>query len=436
MDFKFLMILILGFGFMFVFTAFQTMCNIEKTILDSIAQEDDTFKGEGYTSLAIIYLFFSLSNWLAPSFISFTGPRVAMVVGALTYTAFMITFMFPSTVLLYVGSAVLGLGASITWTGQGTYLARCSESSTISRNSGVFWALLQCSMFIGNLFVYYQFQDKTRIDKETRNLVIGVLTVIAVLGIVFLAALRFMPDNAEHDNELEQKHTGCGQAIYALKSAGQLFLTKKMLLLSLAFFYTGLELSFFSGVFGSAIGFTTKIAETPKEIVGLVGICIGAGEVFGGGLFGILGNKTTRYGRDPIVIAGYVMHMAAFFMTFINLPNSAPFKDTTDISYLDPPRASIALVCAFLLGLGDACFNTQIYSMLGGEYVNNAVGAFALFKFTQSVAAAISFFYSSHFGLYVQLGILVVTGTIGTIAFVFVEWGFKRQHREQEALEK
>ncbi|EDW42441.1 UNC93-like protein MFSD11 [Drosophila sechellia] len=436
MDFKFLMILILGFGFMFVFTAFQTMCNIEKTILDSISQEDDTFKGEGYTSLAIIYLFFSLSNWLAPSFISFTGPRVAMVVGALTYTAFMITFMFPSTVLLYVGSAVLGLGASITWTGQGTYLARCSESSTISRNSGVFWALLQCSMFIGNLFVYYQFQDKTRIDKETRNLVIGVLTVIAVLGIVFLAALRFMADNAEHDNELEQKHTGCGQAIYALKSAGQLFLTKKMLLLSLAFFYTGLELSFFSGVFGSAIGFTTKIAETPKEIVGLVGICIGAGEVFGGGLFGILGNKTTRYGRDPIVIAGYVMHMAAFFMTFINLPNSAPFKDTTDISYLDPPRASIALVCAFLLGLGDACFNTQIYSMLGGEYVNNAVGAFALFKFTQSVAAAISFFYSSHFGLYVQLGILVVMGTIGTIAFVFVEWGFKRQHREQEALEK
>ncbi|XP_017000333.2 UNC93-like protein MFSD11 [Drosophila takahashii] len=436
MDFKFLMILILGFGFMFVFTAFQTMCNIEKTILDSISQEDDSFKGEGYTSLAIIYLFFSLSNWLAPSFISFTGPRVAMVVGALTYTAFMITFMFPSTVLLYVGSAVLGLGASITWTGQGTYLARCSESTTISRNSGVFWALLQCSMFIGNLFVYYQFQDKTRIDKETRNLVIGVLTVIAILGIVFLAALRFMADNAEHDNELEQKHTGCGQAIYALKSAGQLFLTKKMLLLSLAFFYTGLELSFFSGVFGSAIGFTTKIAETPKEIVGLVGICIGAGEVFGGGLFGILGNKTTRYGRDPIVIAGYVMHMAAFFMTFINLPNSAPFKDTTNISYLDPPRASIALICAFLLGLGDACFNTQIYSMLGGEYVNNAVGAFALFKFTQSVAAAISFFYSSHFGLYVQLGILVVMGTIGTIAFVFVEWGFKRQHREQEALEK
>lgn len=151
----------------------------------------------------------------------------------------MITFLFPSTALLYIGSAIIGLGAAITWTGQGTYLARCSNADTISRNSGIFWALLQCSMFFGNLFVYYQFQDKTHIDKDTRNLVIGVLTAVAVLGIVFLAALRFMPNNAEQDNELEEKQTGCGQAVYALKAAGKLFLTKKMLLLSLAFFYTG-----------------------------------------------------------------------------------------------------------------------------------------------------------------------------------------------------
>ncbi|CAD6993703.1 unnamed protein product [Ceratitis capitata] len=357
-----------------------------------------------------------------------------MLVGSLTYTLFMVTFLFPSNWLLYLMSGVLGAGAAITWTGQGNFLARCSDLSSISRNSGIFWALLQCSMFFGNIFVYYQFQAKEHIDADTRNVVIGVLTAVAILGIVFLAALRPMPDNSvgtsEAQRQEQQNRTGWGSAVYAFKSAGKLFITRDMLLLSVAFLYTGMELSFFSGVYGPSIGFTKKIHTTPKEIVGLAGICIGAGEVFGGGLFGILAKKTTRFGRDPIVIAGYVIHMVAFFLIFLNLPDNAPFKDTEDISYLDPPRPWVALLCAFMLGLGDACMNTQIYSMLGGVYVKNSVGAFALFKFTQSTAAAISFFYSSHLGLRAQLGILVVFGTLGTACFCIVEWAVKRRQRE------
>uniref|UniRef100_A0A0K8UD49 UNC93-like protein MFSD11 n=1 Tax=Bactrocera latifrons TaxID=174628 RepID=A0A0K8UD49_BACLA len=243
MDLKFVNVIILGFGFMFVFTAFQTMGNIEKTILDSIAKEDTNFTGDGYTSLAIIYTTFSLCNWLAPSFISFTGPRVAMLVGSLTYTLFMLVFLFPSNWLLYLSSGILGAGAAITWTGQGNFLARCSDLSTISRNSGVFWALLQCSMFFGNIFVYFQFQDKEHIDAATRSMVIGVLTALAVLGIVFLAALRPMEDNSVGTSEIQrqqqQHRTGWGSAVYALKSAGQLFITRDMLLLSVAFLYTG-----------------------------------------------------------------------------------------------------------------------------------------------------------------------------------------------------
>ncbi|XP_055851082.1 UNC93-like protein MFSD11 [Episyrphus balteatus] len=433
MDIKFLNVLILGFGFMFVFTSFQTMGNIEKTILDSIAEEDKTFKGDGYTSLAVIYASFALSNWLAPSFLSFTGPRCAMLVGSLTYTLFMVVFLWPSTWLLYVASAILGAGASITWTGQGTFLARCSDPTNISRNSGIFWALLQCSMFFGNLFVYFQFQDKSTIDAETRQLVIGVLIAVAILGIAFLATLRTVEDNSTPDRELHEVKSGFGSALYAMKSAGELFMTRDMLLLSLAFFYSGLELSFFSGVYGSSIGFTSAISETPKEIVGLAGIFIGIGEVLGGGLFGLLGSKTTRYGRDPIVIVGYIIHLIAFFLIFLNLPDAAPFQSTTDISYLDPPKAWLALLCAFLLGFGDACFNTQIYSMLGGVFVKNSVGAFALFKFTQSVAAAISFFYSPYLGLRAQLSILVVFGTIGTACFCVVEWAAKKRTKSSNS---
>lgn len=56
---------------------------------------------------------------------------------------FLASFLWPSTILLYLMSALIGFGASIIWTGQGTYLTLNSDSSTMSRNSGIFWALLQ-----------------------------------------------------------------------------------------------------------------------------------------------------------------------------------------------------------------------------------------------------------------------------------------------------
>lgn len=44
---------------------------------------------------------------------------------------------------------------------------------------------------------------------------------------------------------------------------------------------------------------------------------------------------------------------------------------------------SIALLCSFLLGLGDSCFNTQLYSILGRIYAQESAPAFAIFKFIQ-----------------------------------------------------
>lgn len=52
--------------------------------------------------------------------------------------------------------------------------------------------------------------------------------------------------------------------------------------------------------------------------------------------------------------------------------------------------------------------------------------------FFQSVAAAISFFYASHLGLFIQLAILLVLATIGTVAFVAVEWKTKKGLKDDD----
>lgn len=94
----------------------------------------------------------------------------------------------------------------------------------------------------------------------------------------------------------------------------------------------GLELSFFSGVYSPSIGFTTSIGESAKQLVGLSGIFIGVGEVSGGVAFGLMGTRiTNKIGRDPIVILGFVIHILAFFLIFLNIPNYANFGDTEEI---------------------------------------------------------------------------------------------------------
>lgn len=414
---QFVNVIVLGLAFMFVFTAFQTGSMIQKVVIKSIKKQKPSYHGEGYTSLAVIYAVLAVCNWLAPSVITYTGPKFAMIIGAVTYCIFISNFLYPMTWGLYFSSVLIGVGAALIWTGQGNFLTINSDSETISRNSGIFWAMLQCSLLFGNLFVFFEFKGETIIQIPTINIVFGSLLGICCLGTLLFFVLH-MP-TAETltitDNSVENKGP-----VRALVKAFQLFKTLDMILLSLTFFYTGIELSFFSGVYGTCISFTKHFKDAAKY-VGISGIFIGAGEIIGGAVFGLFGKKTNKFGRDPIVLLGYIIHMITFFLIFLNLPASSPIDFSDEPTYIKS-NVYLAVFCSFLLGFGDACFNTQIYSILGFMYSEDSASAFALFKFVQSVAAAASFFYSTYVNLPLQLLILVITGTFGCLSFFIVEW--------------
>nr|XP_054763618.1 UNC93-like protein MFSD11 [Lytechinus pictus] len=199
--------------------------------------------------------------------------------------------------------------------------------------------------------------------------------------------------------------------ILTVRSA-KLMLKKEMLIISITNFYTGLELTFFSGVYGTAISNTKMFGVDSNSFIGISGMLIGAGEITGGLLFGILGKKTIKFGRDPIILLGYVVHMICFYLIFLNLPHIS-----LSLSF----SIELAFACSYMLGFADACFNTQIYSLLGSYFKSDSASAFALFKFIQSAAAAIAFAYSLVLVLHWQLLILVVCGTFGALSFFYVE---------------
>ena len=65
-----------------------------------------------------------------------------------------------------------------------------SNPDTIARNSGIFWALLQCSLLFGNLFVYFEFQGETRVTQSTRLVVYIALASVGAIGTLLLFVLQ------------------------------------------------------------------------------------------------------------------------------------------------------------------------------------------------------------------------------------------------------
>jgi len=417
---KKLNVFLLGLAFMFVFTGFNTMSGIQTLIFNSATNPDSGgfvpgFQGNGFIASAVIYGVFSIASWLAPSVVAWRGPRFAMFVAGLLYAQYIGQLLYPNTYMLYISAAIIGLGAPVIWTAQGNFLAICSDPETISRNSGIVWAMLQVSGLIGNIFAFFMFNGQEYISSSVRTTVGIVLLAITLSGVAVMALLR--PASWDTSSSRDQATSPSK----ALRDSFALFLTTDMLLLSITFFYTGLQLSIWSGVYPTSVGFFGGLGTERKALATIALISIAAGEVIGGATFGFFGHLTSRRGRDPIVVLGFVLSMLAYFLTFLAIPNTANLNETDDPAFIEPNRILVIFI-AFLLGFSDACFNTQITSILGGVFKEQSSSAFAIFKFMQSLSAAIAFFYSPYLSLQWQLLAAVTLDIVGTVAFCKVEW--------------
>ncbi|XP_015215546.1 UNC93-like protein MFSD11 isoform X2 [Lepisosteus oculatus] len=357
-----------------------------------------------------------------------------MMLSGLLYSGYIAAFILPATWSFYLTSFLIGVAAAMLWTAQGNFLVLNSDASTINKNTGLFWALLQCSMLFGNLYIYFDWNGKITVTDKDRMTVFVVLLVLSLLGTLSFIVLRKNCDpdeapNEENDSLLPASMIYKQRALSAVREATtefrtmiNMFGTKTIFLLSFCMAYSGLELTFYSGVYGTCIGATAQFGTSAKGLIGLSGILVGIGEIVGGGLFGLL-CKNSRFRRTSVVFLGMMVHFISFYLIFLNIPDDAPivFESVTVLEPYLTPSVPVTLMCSFLLGLGDSCFNTQIYSLLGCLYAEQSSPAFAIFKFIQSVCAAVAFFYSNYLLLSWQLLLMVILGFAGTLCFFLVE---------------
>ena len=189
-----------------------------------------------------------------------------MIAAALTYAFNISQYLYLNEGSVYFASVLIGFGAPVIWTAQvdlnflkiflclgnfavqGTFLARNSDDDTITRNSGIFWAMNMSSSIIGNLISFFLFQDQ-EIIKETTWMTLGaILTAVAGAGILTMFLLQPTPWADKEDEDVNMINT--------MKDSMKLFITSNMLTFSITMFFTGLNQSLWAGVYSACIGYT------------------------------------------------------------------------------------------------------------------------------------------------------------------------------------
>lgn len=80
----------------------------------------------------------------------------------------------------------------------------------------------------------------------------------------------------------------------------------------------------------------------------------------------------------------------------------------------------MALAVSFFIGFSDALIETQVLSLLGTIYRDNAPPAFAIFTFIQSLFSAVAFYYSNFVDLHVHTYLLIAGSSLSTLALLKV----------------
>eukprot|EP00049_Salpingoeca_infusionum_P027995 m.35528 g.35528 ORF g.35528 m.35528 type:complete len:506 (+) comp9900_c0_seq1:50-1567(+) len=391
-------VVIMGLAFLCMMASFQTSSFFQSSILKA-----QGFNNLGLVSLGLVYAFFSLSNFVAPFIISKIGARACMMVGALGYIAMLASLIRVNKVVFLAASCLNGVGAALVWTGQGTAITCCSNEKTRGRNSGIFWAILQLSLVVGSsLSLVIIPKNASDVTQETaRKLYIG-LASMCTLGMLILLLLRLK----------KPPHDARGPATFfgLVKKTITLLKERKIRLVCILIFFTGLHISFWQGQYPLILSGKEPRVVLPDAFkahtVAYLMMCICGAEVLGSLIFGKLSD---RVGRWPVVLIGGLLATTAYLLIYLNI-----------IRQLWIPTPTLAYIYGVILGLADSVYNTQTFAVLGDLYPDRVSDAFALNFFFKALASAVAFGYTPYGPIWVQLVVLGTFLATGTAAFVSV----------------
>ena len=460
-DTKFYNVLLHSLAFLFMFTSFNTATGVVQRSLDGYIHETANstkpFKNiDGYISNSVVYFSYATFNWLAPVILSFLKPKYTMFIGSILYATYLAAFIYPNTVILYIASVLLGLGAAMLWTSQGVFLTENSDDKTIDRNAGIFYGFENSTMVWGNIYIFMEWKGVEMIGSDVRVpffIIFSILSVVGTLSLLFLRDQeKGMNRESKGIDESVELKTSEGQKQKLTKPESQLqqskrtFLqavtivkTKNMLKNFPAFFAIGIGQTFTTCVYPTMVGASKVFGSDSDRLIGINCIVLGIGMMLGSLCWAPLAKiEVLGLNRKRIVYIGCAVNVVFSVVTFGLFPadsaagttyvQSGVFKtwfegdnSTFQIGLpWHPAQFWLAILTTFFLGFADACIRVQVLGYIGWYYKVLPAPGFAIYHSIRSFFCGISFLYAK-WSVFSQCLILIIGNVLCIVFFAVLE---------------
>ncbi|XP_073258280.1 protein unc-93 homolog A-like [Porites lutea] len=428
-------VFVISFGFLFLFTAFQSLQNLQSSL-----NKDE---GLGLASLCVIYAALILSCIFVPPFvIGRLGCKWTLVLSMTGYVLYTVSNYYARWGTLIPASIIIGMCAAPLWSSKCAYLtttgirysqlSRETQDAVVTRYFGIFFLIFQSGQIWGNLIsslVLQQGMEDTFRDNAgdvcganfckhppalsnttgeyNRSLVIKLLSIYVGIGVFAVLFVIVLLDRLTGDlDRRKEQESSISLLIATIKHLRD----RRMLLVLPLTIFSGLEQAFTFGDFTSA--FVTCSLGIHR--VGFVMICFGATDAF----FSLTLGRLTKYtGRIPVFISGAVIHYAVIIIMLIWRP--------------DYNLIWVFYIVAALLGYCDAVWQTQINAMYGVFFHDNQEPAFSNYRLWESLGFVLAFAYANFLCIRVKLIILLLVLTISMVGYILAEY-INRKQVDQE----
>lgn len=430
-------LLVIGFAWILLFTAFQSMANLQSSL--------NSDEGLGTASLCTIYITLVISCFfLPPVIIDKFGLKWSIVFSQFTYLLYIAANIYPKWFLLLPTAALLGIGAGPLWTAKCTYLTEIagfysklsgeSNETVVNRFFGIFFCMFQMSQIIGNLISSTILKPEID-DTDSKNLklllnnqncgfkdcpgastspqikrpqsstvyllcFIFISLVISSILLIIFSLNSYISSSKGPDGADKTKKQSPSMKCDLLVSTVLQIKNKYQLLIIPLTLWLGFSLAFIGADFTKSFVACTLGVDQ----VGYIMICFGATDMLFSYGFGTL----FKYiGRMPCFLIGALINYLVIYL----MMNVEMNTDNNYMLYLIPS----------LWGVADGCWQTQVNSLYGVLFKSNQEAAFSNFRLWESVGFAVSYAYSNSLCIKSKLHLLIFYLTFGVIGYVIIE---------------